>query len=71
MLLVQPLQRNYTDIRYSSTKSPCGGYPKSDSHLISSPGTATMVQWRTIIPRDNGTCRIRISQGNVDGEIRD
>jgi len=68
--MVEPLQRNDTSAQIGASKAPCGGFAKGMSKLLASPGTSTLVQWRVIVPSENGTCKIRLSTGKLLGQTR-
>lgn len=63
MQLIEPIARNYSVLLFNSTKAPCGGSPKGKTHLLSSPGGQTVIQWQINEISENGYCKIRISEG--------
>ena len=60
--MIEPLPRNTSGVP-NATAFPCGGTGKGRTHLLSSPGSYTMMQWRGNKASDNGSCRVRISTG--------
>lgn len=62
MYLVQPYERNGTEGANSSVY-PCGGLPKGKTHLLITPGSYSIIQWRTVKSSPSGMCAVRLSHG--------
>jgi hypothetical protein len=62
MHLIEPYSRNGAESANSSVY-PCGGLPKGKTHLLITPGSNSIIQWKTVKSAPEGKCLIRISHG--------
>ena len=62
MYLIEPYPRNGTESANSSIY-PCGGLPKGKTHLLITPGSYSIIQWKTVKSAPEGKCLIQVGHG--------